>query len=284
MSTGAMKLGLARDHVTLDVPARSEPNHAAVWSNLWSFFQGWRLARRRGRSAEVAAFLKFAESRIGRPILGATDLDDLDDRLEAAVASDDLALLDQLALGVMPALQPPRDDGTPPSTLHAAIADKLGGAAGMRFLALAPQVDALVAGQQALFAALDQRSIEFAANHLLRSRGVIADTGTPVEISLAVFHAHRSDVCLLAILMAVEGSRLLEPWLALALVERLAESLQQRLRFLASLPGVAIAAALVPNEARIDLVAAFAQHERAERGIAQLFRNARDGGPAVANK
>jgi len=64
-------------------------------------------------------------------------------------------------------------------------------------------------------------------------------------------------------------------WLAGALADRLVVSARQHLRLLASLPGVSVDEAIVPDAECLDFAAIEARHQRAKAAVQRSYERAR---------
>jgi hypothetical protein len=81
------------------------------------------------------------------------------------------------------------------------------------------------------------------------------DASIPVAVRECEHHGFRADVCGLVLLSAIARGAPLPPWLSLALVERLILGTRDRLRLIASIPGIAVPEDVVPLHERFDLQA-----------------------------
>ena len=102
-----------------------------------------------------------------------------------------------------------------------------------------------------------------------------AGADLPVEIEKLIFHGLRANFCGLAIEQAFSIGRAIPVWLAGALADRLVVSARQHLRLLASLPGVSVDEAIIPDEERLDFAAIEARHQRAKAASQRSYEHAR---------
>ncbi|MBX3274856.1 MAG: hypothetical protein KF729_31620 [Sandaracinaceae bacterium] len=80
---------------------------------------------------------------------------------------------------------------------------------------------------------------------------------------------------LLALGRAAESAESIEPWLALALVERFVAGVHAHLRLLAAYPGVSVPDDVLPAEDRLDLARIFERHARARAHADRSYEAAR---------
>ena len=192
-------------------------------------------------------------------VLAASDVDDLDDRLDTLIGSQALLASFQHLLA-----QPLTifETAEPLSTTRvaAAASETLGAAQARLLTEEQPMLDAWLGAQR-------QGNPRYAAEMSTwagRRRDLdLASPDLPAELAECLFHALRATISIIAISCAVIGEQRLEPWLARALTERFLESARQHLRMLASLPGIVVDEAIVPHAERLDLAAIEARHERA---------------------
>ena len=213
---------------------------------------------------QVLHLIEYVTSAIGRPVLAASDVDDLDDRLDSLIGSEALLASIQYLLAQHLTLF---ETAEQPSTTRvaAAVSDSLGAAQARLLTEAQPMLDAWLSAQRQGIARYAAEMSTWAG----RRRDLdLASPDLPAELAECLFHAFRATVCILAIARAVIGEQHLEPWLARALTERFLESAKQHLRMLASIPGIVVAEAIVPHAERLDLAAIEVRHRRA-RDVAQ---------------
>lgn len=216
---------------------------------------------------QVLHLIEFASSRFDGPLLHATSVDDLDDRLDALTDSPEALHCTELLAPHMPLVQASLP-------MSAAL---LAAAAGRSPEEAPGQV--IKDPQRILEAWLDaQRQ----ATQLMWSRDAprvseapFAGTDLPIEIEKLIFHGLRANFCGLAIEQVFSAGRQIPVWLAGALADRLVVSARQHLRLLDSLPGVAVDEAIVPDTERLDFAAIEARHQRAKAASQRSYERAR---------
>jgi len=217
---------------------------------------------------QVLHLIEFAASRFGDPLLHAASVDDLDDRLDALTDSPEALHCTELLAPHMPLVQ---------ASLPMSAEVLLAAAAGRSPEEAQGQV--IKDPQRILDAWLDaQRQ----AAQVMWSRGAtrvseapFAGTDLPIEIEKLIFHGLRANFCGLAIEQVFSAGRLIPVWLAGALADRLVVSARQHLRLLASLPGVSVDEAIVPDAERLDFAAIEARHQRAKAASQRSYERAR---------
>ena len=225
---------------------------------------------------QVLHLIEYVTSAIGRPVLAASDADDLDDRLDSLVGSDALLASIQYLLAQHLTLF---ETAEPPSTTRvaAAVGDALGAAQARLLTEAQPMLDAWLSAQRQGIARYATEMSTWAE----RRRDLdLASPDVPAELAECMFHALRATVCIIAIAHAVIGEQRVEPWLARALTERFLESARQHLRMLASLPGVIVDDAIVPHTERLDLAAIEVRHRRARDVARRTLEAARLRSPS----
>ncbi|HEX4420316.1 MAG TPA: hypothetical protein VH165_20510 [Kofleriaceae bacterium] len=213
---------------------------------------------------QVFHLIEYVTSAIGRPVLASSDVDDLDDQLDALIGSEDLLASIQYLLARHLSLF---ETGEPPSTMRvaAAVGDSLGAAQARLLTEAQPMLDAWLSAQRQGIARYATEIGTWSGRpHDLDP----ASPELPAELAECLFHALRATVCITAIMRAVIGDQRVEPWLARALVERFLDSAARHLRMLASIPGIVVDEAIVPRAERLDLATIEARHGRA-RDVAQ---------------
>jgi hypothetical protein len=216
---------------------------------------------------ELLDLARRAAERVGAPLLGATSLDELEARLEAAALDPELqqfglaawrrVTLESLAAATWGADPDPdfvRVLGPTPARIVAAANPMLGAV-------ISVMVQLLVTpGPDTLDGATDLQSF-------------LVEPGIPSEIKLAVLRGTMSSAALLGLSHAVLTEAKLDPWLALALAEHYRDGLRSYLGFLAGLP-VHVPESVLPLAERLDIEALQQRVEMAEAEIAQLVDQA----------
>jgi hypothetical protein len=213
---------------------------------------------------QVLHLIEYVTSAIGSPVLAASNVDDLDDRLDVLIGSESLLASIQYLLAQHLTLF---DTAEPPSTTRvaAAVGDGLGAAQARLLTDAQPMLDAWLSAQRQGIARYAAETSTWAGR---RPGFDLASPDHPAELAECLFHALRATVCILAIARTVFDEQRVEPWLARALTERFLESVKQHLRMLASIPGIVVDEAVVPHAERLDLAAIEMRHRRA-RDVAQ---------------
>jgi len=209
----------------------------------------------------VSAF-HLAANSVGRSLLDAQDATDLEIRFDAAL--EDEALTRSLGLLTSELDQDPGRAESLPSLLGI----------------LPPEQAARIKEQKPLFAEwvrLRQR--------LARMMGAppatpafppasLAETfynpQEPPEVSLLRLSAVRGDIATFALAAAVIRKHPLPAWMAEALTDALIAGVRSGAILMASFPALKADPAIIPRSDRLDLVAAFQQNLRAERGAQML--------------
>lgn len=214
--------------------------------------------------------IEFAASRFGDPLLQASNLDDLDDRLDALVASPEALHCTALLAQHVPLFR-----GSEPASAERfaeAVGENLGTGQGLVLSQAQHVLDAWLDAQQqvaSLIASHDPVGGECVFAFSLASPEI------PAEVAELVFHSLRAGFCSMAILQASIGGTSIDRWLAHALIERLLTSAKEHLRLLASLPGVVVDEAVVPKSERLDLAAIGHRHGLARAASLRSMEQAR---------
>lgn len=233
----------------------------SLWRKLRATVEGHQATNEEQR---VLHLIEYVTSTIGGPVLAASDVDDLDDRLDSIIGSEALLGSTQYLL----AQHLPLFETAEPLTttrIATAVSDSLGAAQARALTEAQPMLDAWLSAQRQGIA---RYTAEMSTRTGRRRDPDLASPELPAEVAECLFHALRATVCILAIARAVIGEQRVEPWLARALTERFLESARQHLRMLASIPGIVVDEAIVPHAERLDLAAIEARHRRA-RDVAQ---------------
>jgi len=217
---------------------------------------------------QVLYLIEFAASRFGDPLLHATSVDDLDDRLDALTDSPEALHCTELLAPHMPLVQASLP-------MSAAL---LAAAAGHRQDDVPGQV--IKDPPRILEAWLDAQrqaaQLMWSSDATRVSVAPFAGTDPPVEIENLIFHGLRANFCGLAIEQVFSAGRLIPVWLAGALANRLVVSAREHLRLLASLPGVSVDEAIIPAAERLDFAAIEARHQRAKAASQRSYELARE--------
>lgn len=221
---------------------------------------------------------------IGRGVLGATELRDVDRRLDDAVMrSGEAMMAGQLRLpedthtrlGALleaePPAEAPPEHGLVRAALGAAVERKMGHAIRL----LWEQISAI---QAALHEPDEARRAASMAWVSLDPWALHQGRLVPLEVMRAVSANARGQAALLGLMAACLDERRPEPWLVNALADRAVEGLGHGLRLYASLPTTSTATGLIPPSERLDLAALQAEAEAADAAIvAELTRQVESG-------
>lgn len=243
---------------------------AALWRDLRRAVENATATK---EERELLLLLDYAASKLGDVLLGATDLDDLDDRLDALLDDPDMfhwnALATRLAsaMAARPAV---------PAQVFASACEPLVGPTPARLLAdAAPLLDAWMRSQRMVLATDADTTSQ--AVHAAEALGpaILTSPTVPAEVSSALAGAFRAGLVLLALGRAAESAKSIEPWLALAFVERFVAGVHAHLRLLAAFPGVSVPDDVLPASERLDLEHIFERHARARAHADRSYEAAR---------
>jgi hypothetical protein len=240
---------------------------ASLWRRLRVSVAG-RVATK--EEEQVFHLIEFAASRFGDPLLQASSYDDLDDRLDALVASPEALHCTALLAQHVPLFR-----GSEPASAERfadAVGEKLGPGQGLVLSQSQRVLDAWLDAQQ-------QMASLIASHEPVDAERVFAFSLTspdiPAEVAELVFHSLRAGFCSMAVLQASIVGAPIERWLAHALIERLVTSAKEHLRLLASLPGIVVDEAVVPKSQRLDLAAIGDRHGLARAASLRSLEQAR---------
>lgn len=266
---------------------------AAPSQSLWDALVGY-IARTLGLTTrpslpvpeEVTPWLA-----IGRRVLGATELRDVERRLDDAIVRFQEAMqtgqlrapisllndVEQL-LSEGPLPEDPPEDGPVRAALGVAVGRKLGRALRLVWEQLS-----------VLLTVLKDPDLERRARSMawlsLDPWALHEGKVVPLAVMHSVSANARGVAALLALLAACLDERRPEPWLVNALADRAIECLAQGLRLHASLPSSAVSTSLVPLSERFDLDLLQAEAEAADAAIvAELTMQVLSGAPQVLDE
>lgn len=240
---------------------------ASLWRRLRVSVAGHVATR---EEEQVLHLIEFAASRFGDPLLQASNLDDLDDRLDALVASPEALHCTALLAQHVPLFR-----GSEPASAERfaeAVGEKLGAGQGLVVSQSQHVLDAWLDAQQQVASLIASHAPVDAERVFAFS---LASPEIPAEVAEIVFHSLRAGFCSMAILQASIVGASLDRWLAHALIERLVTSARAHLRLLASLPGVVVDEAVVPKSERLDLAAIGHRHGLARAASRRSLEQAR---------
>jgi hypothetical protein len=225
---------------------------------------------------EIFHLMEYVTSTIGRPVLAASDLDDLDDQIDSLLSAE--GLLDSIQHLLAQHLTFLKAIETPSTERFAEIAvPTLGAAQARRLTEAQPMLDAWLDAQRQAFAYF---VAEGGTVPERRHDVDLASPEIPPEIAEYLFHIRRAIVCLMAIVRSAVGEQAMAPWLAHAVTERFIESAKQQLRMLASLPDITVDEAIIPRGERLDLSAIAERHVRARDVARRTLRAAQMSSPS----
>lgn len=257
----------------LDAPGSFLPWLTSLWRNLRSLVANATATK---EERELLHLIESAASRLGDVLLAASDLDDLDDRLEALLGQPEVfrwnALITQVGLAALQRETPPADE------LAAAAAPALGAAQARALNAAEPLLDAYFRTLHALASQVGP-DVALHAAEMLGAAGpeILRSPEVPPEAASAIRGALRAALCILAVARAIEraGEVAIPTWLAQGLVERLVAGVRSHLRLLASLPGVNVADSVLPIDERLDLARIEERHRLARAEAQRTYEIAR---------
>lgn len=228
-------------------------SHAAmsplkIWDLLASFLRRQTLS---DDELRLLAIIRPAALSIGKPVLSASSLADLDARLDLSVASRDLIAVSQETARALTVSSLEALAAAP--TVSPELKVVLGSASAKKLEELFPLVMVAVSVMFQLVATNPKGWLENVDEELFSS--LLYDPDLPLQVRRCLFAALRSDVATLALAAALlegETPTPLEPWLAHALVERIVEGQYERVRVLASIPDVAVPLDVLPLADRLN--------------------------------
>jgi hypothetical protein len=233
------------------------------------------------RERELVRLIEFGAARLGRPLLAAATLDELDERLDELVESADLARL--LALSLVPAAALAHQRAGSVADLAEALDDVIGAGQRRELEHHATMVDAWQHARMVVLSRVSDDDEDMAAVSDGVASFSISDPDLPVEIMEAAVVLRRAELIQLALIEAGLEGRALEPWLARALVERFIASVRKHLRFVAALVPDEIPESIVPRSERVDLQEMERRH-RAAREVAARLMVAGEGGTHAGSR
>jgi hypothetical protein len=219
---------------------------------------------------------------LGAPIIAATSVDDVTDRIDAAIENPELGRFTARAMELMTLemlVEVSKKASPTPSVLVAVLgqgpAAKIAGVSRVEL--------AVVSAVVQLHVLLGEESLRSADPFEEILRDFLSDSDIPSAVQLATLSGLRSSVAGLAIAHAAFVNRSLEPWLGQRLAEVYTEGLYEYLRLLASVPPISVPDDLVPLDQRIDLAALQDAHAAALKDLDDLAEAATAaGGELVA--
>ncbi len=262
------------DHATLqtlDLPGGFLPWLTSIWRSLR------RLAPAVAPTKEEEALLHlvaYAVSHFGDAVLSASDVDDLDDRLDDLLEEPGIFHWNVLATRrARPLL---RDDPTPADDFTATATPVLGEGQARALQLAAPLLDAYLQTQRRVMASVSAEDVEEAMRDLEAvGPGFLTSPEVAPEIADSLAGGLKAGLCLFAIARALSEETRIEPWLARALVDRLVAGVRSHLRLLAAFPGADVPESVLPPEGRLDLDAIHQRHTRARAQASRSYDAAR---------
>lgn len=225
--------------------------------------------------------VEFAGATFGAPLLEASDIEDLERRLDEQIERPEMNNL----LGLMTASFPAVVFETPPAApdVAAATASILGeGLQGLlREGFRLSEAIAMAAGcwtRSQSPSALQTVAEQLSANKPLR---FLEDPSVPPDVAATWLAGLRANVLMFALMSALISPQRPEPWLLRSIAEQWVHNERLYLRFLASVPEAQVPLDIVPAEERMDLVKLLEQTAGAARQFKALARKAIDSGADV---
>jgi hypothetical protein len=220
---------------------------------------------------------EFGAATFGAPLLEATDLDDLDDRIDNILDRPDFS---EFNLRVLATAHAESDEIRPIFPVTAKdIADLDIAVSDVFAQALNLAARALQCRRQ-LVNTIESSELN-ETEDIVRGVSLVSlclDKSVPPELGLIFFAWFRADLCSLAFCEMVMSKRGVEPWLAMGIARRWLNGVQKYLRLIAPFPGVDVPVELVPQSERIDLPRVFAEHRAERQRINRLFEEAEASG------
>ena len=225
--------------------------------------------------------VEFAIATLGAPLLEASDLEDLERRLDEQIERPEMNNLLGLMAASFPAVAP---ETTPAaSDVAAATAPLLG--EGLQGLlregfrlseAIAMAIGRLMRlrGPSELQMAAEQRSAD-------KPLGFLENPRIPPEVAASWLAGLRANVLMFALMYPLIYPQTPEPWLLRSIAEQWIHNQRLYMRFLASIPEAQVPLDIVPAEERMDLEKLFGQTADAARHLEDLARKAIDSGADV---
>lgn len=233
---------------------------------------------------EVATYLhlvRFAVEKLGRPLLKASDADDLAARIESALEDPDRPLIEGLLAGattpeLLEQVASARGD-------YKQVVEAMGTVnegrmrEGMRYLKTLLQVARLLSEAHGVMLSEATRSL--AAKPPLF---FLESEDVHPQIAKCLLACLEGSICWLAIAAVInDGDLLPEPWLAEAIVERWVRANKLYLRLLASVPETKVPEDVIPLADRFDLGALEAEQSQANRAWQELASRAQESGAPI---
>lgn len=196
-----------------------------------------------------------ATERFGSRVLGATDIEDLDERIDSVIDDPDYA-------------------GTNVFIVQILIHDAL-----MRI------VQRSIVETEHLSMIRESKDLSDELSRQLMGRAdfidgerifpaILLDDRVPVPIRKVIFAMYRSSVASLGLAKAVHDKHVLDTWLSRAICERIRDGLRQHIALAASLPGTSVPVSVIPASERMDLATIYEQHRVSrEKADADLARH-----------
>lgn len=228
---------------------------------------------------ELLLLLDYAATRYGEELLSATNVDDLDDRIDELTDNPDVFLLNALILGTVIQAAP---TGTPSSEDFAKVVKAtLGEAQSSTIQSADSLLDTWFRVQGEMLAQVPPDAMGDSESFAASAYARLTDSSLPVEYAEALASRLRSEFCLFAMASAVVRNLSVEPWLGRALVDRFINGARGHLRFLASFPEVSVPESVIPQIERLDLNAIASRHQRARAQSDATFARARQNRPSA---
>lgn len=220
---------------------------------------------------------EFGAAAFGRPLLEASDLDELDNRLDMLLESSELAAY---YVQILSRLPPKKDEPQPTLPVTAQDIASLGIGASESFAAALNLSVRILQIRPQLIQRIEPIQTTQVI-HSIRDANLLSlclDRSVPSEIGLILFKWFCAELCSLAFCEMVMSKRRVEPWLALAIADRWVDGAQKYLRLMASFPGVDVPVEWVPQSERLDLPRIFVEHYDERQRIKRLLEEAEASG------
>lgn len=230
-----------------------------------------------GEEEHLLSLIRSSAVKIGGHVLAATDLADLQSRVDEFVTAPELVNINREATRILTLAA--IEEALTSAKVSAELVATLGVGPAARLEHLFPLI---AAAMSAAFQLISEGGYgDFPEVEREEIEAVLYDPQLPVAVKRIILSGLRADVGCLAIALAIDQRAQLAPWLAFALVDSIVEGQRDRVRFLAALPGVHISTNILPSDERLDRAALEAQVVAAGLRAQQWLISAEEAGADV---
>lgn len=244
---------------------------------LWDL--ALRVVRRAAMSEEDRGLLELVRrgsETVGARLLDAASLDDLAERVQEAILSPELQQVSRHAARAMPLALLEQTAAFREASPE--VVRVLGEGPAKRLVELDSLGRAAASVLFQLLATLGPDALGAVDDDPL---AIVYDATIPSCVGRCILQGLRADACTLALTRAVERGERPAPWLMRALVDRLVDGQRDRLRLLASIPGVSVPFEIIPEDQRFDLRKLAGQREASEARFQRWATEAEASGQDV---